>query len=168
MSERIDLVDENDRVIATCPRDHPMRRHYIMRNVVVCLEDDGRHVLQVRAEGRIFAGCYDFAACGAVHAGETYAQAAVRELEEELGVSCPLDFLGKRLRIIVMGGQQQRIFTGLFHVKYTGVYVPNPIEVSEIVHRSAAEIEEMIRSRARGIEDYFVEEWMLFKELKGN
>ncbi|MBI4147990.1 NUDIX domain-containing protein [Candidatus Woesearchaeota archaeon] len=88
-TELIDYVNEHDIVIGTCLR-HDQPHDAITRNVIVFLQDSaGNHVVQVRAHHKkTWPGCYDFAACGAVKAGESYSMAAERELREELGIRC--------------------------------------------------------------------------------
>lgn len=58
--------------------------------VIVCccalIDQDGRVLLATRAEGKKFAGYWEFPG-GKVEAGETLEAALVRELEEELGIA---------------------------------------------------------------------------------
>jgi isopentenyldiphosphate isomerase len=56
----------------------------------------GRLLVQLRtAEKDEFPLCYTSSASGHVDSGEGYESAAVRELEEELGLSSPIEFLTK-------------------------------------------------------------------------
>ena len=57
---------------------------------------DGRILLQHRSPNKtIFPGCWDSSSSFHVTFGETYEQAARRELKEETGISAPLTYLGK-------------------------------------------------------------------------
>ena len=44
-------------------------------------------LLQKRAEGKTFPGCYDISSAGHIPAGVDYVPSALRELQEELGVT---------------------------------------------------------------------------------
>ncbi len=59
---------------------------------VALVAQDGRVLLQRRPEGTMHAGLWEFPG-GKVDAGESPEQAAVREMEEELGVILEIDAL---------------------------------------------------------------------------
>jgi 8-oxo-dGTP pyrophosphatase MutT (NUDIX family)/uncharacterized protein YqgV (UPF0045/DUF77 family) len=62
---------------------------------VVVTTSDGRLVVQRRAESKdLFPGWWDIGAGGVVGAGESRTDAAVRELDEELGITADLTFIG--------------------------------------------------------------------------
>ncbi|MGW4895946.1 NUDIX hydrolase [Kitasatospora sp. NPDC004240] len=87
--ELLDVVDEQDRVIGTAPRGEVYRRGLTHRCVFVLVRDPaGRIFVHRRTDTKLFApGAYDMFVGGVVGAGEGYPDAAVREAEEELGVS---------------------------------------------------------------------------------
>lgn len=86
--ELLDVVDEQDRVTGTAPRGEVYRRGLLHRCVFVLVRDPrGRIFVHRRTDTKMFApGAHDMFVGGVVGAGETYAGAAVREAEEELGV----------------------------------------------------------------------------------
>lgn len=86
--ELLDVVDEQDRVIGTAPRGEVYRRGLTHRCVFILVRDpQGRIFTHRRTDTKLFApGAHDCFVGGVVGAGETYASAAVREAEEELGV----------------------------------------------------------------------------------
>ncbi|MBV2156082.1 NUDIX hydrolase [Kitasatospora sp. SUK 42] len=86
--ELLDIVDENDRVIGTALRGEVYRRGLTHRCVFILVRDPaGRIFVHRRTDTKLFApGAYDMFVGGVVGSGETYAEAAVREAEEELGV----------------------------------------------------------------------------------
>jgi isopentenyldiphosphate isomerase len=87
--ELLDIVDEHDRVIGTAPRAEAYARRLRHRCVFVFVRD-GRDRIFVhrRTPGKlIFPSRYDMFVGGVVGAGESYDDAALREAEEELGVS---------------------------------------------------------------------------------
>lgn len=87
--EMLEIVDARGRIIGLEPRSrchgNPLLTH---RAVHVFVRDrDGRYFLQKRAKTKkIQPGKWDTSVGGHVDPGETYEQAAARELHEELGV----------------------------------------------------------------------------------
>ena len=86
--ELFDVVDESDRVIDTLPRDEVHARDLRHRAI---------HVMLFNTRGEVFLqkrsiwkdrnpGLWDSSTAGHVDAGETYEQAARRELREEIGI----------------------------------------------------------------------------------
>jgi isopentenyldiphosphate isomerase len=87
-AERVDIVDDDDRVVATVTRAEMRSQRLLHRTVAVAVVgSDGRLLVHRRADDKdIWPGMWDIAAGGVVSAGETYDAAARRELAEELGV----------------------------------------------------------------------------------
>ncbi len=87
--EILDVVDEQDRVLRTAPRSEVYRDGLIHRCVFVLVRDpQGRIFTHRRTDTKAFApGAYDCFVGGVVGTGESYPEAAVREAEEELGVT---------------------------------------------------------------------------------
>ena len=86
--ELVDIVDDDDQVVATVTRAE-MRAGRLQHRAVsiAVLSSDGRLLVHRRADTKdVWPGMWDMAAGGVVGAGETYEQAARRELAEELGV----------------------------------------------------------------------------------
>jgi isopentenyldiphosphate isomerase len=82
------VVDDDDRVIATVTRAEMRARRLQHRAVsIAVLGSDGRLLVHRRADSKdVWPGMWDLAAGGVVAAGESYDEAAARELAEELGV----------------------------------------------------------------------------------
>jgi 8-oxo-dGTP pyrophosphatase MutT (NUDIX family) len=82
------LVDEDDRVIGEAPRSEVRRRNLLHRGTgVLCRNSAGEVYVHRRTDTKdVFPGMYDAFAGGMVASGETYEDAARRELAEELGV----------------------------------------------------------------------------------
>lgn len=87
--EILDIVDENDQVIGQSPRGEAYARGLRHRAVFVQARDaDGRVFVHRRTATKlVFPSLYDMFVGGVVGAGESYDDAALREAEEELGVS---------------------------------------------------------------------------------
>ncbi|MFD8390059.1 NUDIX hydrolase [Streptomyces sp. NPDC059680] len=87
--EILDIVDEHDRVIAQYPRGEAYARKLRHRCVFVQARDAaGRLFVHRRTATKlVFPALYDMFVGGVVGAGESYDEAALREAEEELGVT---------------------------------------------------------------------------------
>jgi len=93
----VDVVDMDDNVIGQEDTANKNKLSFISRNVVVFIQDsEGKYVVCKRSpHAKVDPDLYDASVCGNVDAGESYEAAAHRELEEELGVQCDLEFLDK-------------------------------------------------------------------------
>ena len=93
----MEVVNERDEVIGLRTRRQVHAERLLHRSVQVCLVDgEGRIWLQLRGAAKdAFGGCWDLAATGHVDPGETYDQAARRELIEELGIDATPEFIGR-------------------------------------------------------------------------
>ncbi|AJF64357.1 NUDIX domain-containing protein [Streptomyces vietnamensis] len=87
--EIVDVVDDNDRVIGRAPRGEVHARGLTHRCVFIRVRDaEGRTFVHRRTSTKLsYPSLYDMFVGGVVGAGESYDEAALREAEEELGVS---------------------------------------------------------------------------------
>ncbi|MER5942609.1 NUDIX domain-containing protein [Streptomyces sp. NPDC001928] len=87
--EILDIVDEQDRVIGRSPRGEAYAKGLRHRCVFIEARDaQGRLFVHRRTPTKlVFPSRYDMFVGGVVGAGESYDDAALREAEEELGVS---------------------------------------------------------------------------------
>jgi isopentenyldiphosphate isomerase len=87
--EILDIVDENDHIIGQARRGDAYAKGLRHRCVFVFVRDSRGRVFVHRRTARklVFPSLYDMFVGGVVGAGEGYDEAALREAEEELGVS---------------------------------------------------------------------------------
>ncbi|WP_030244120.1 MULTISPECIES: NUDIX hydrolase [unclassified Streptomyces] len=87
--EILDIVDEHDQVIGQSPRGEAYAGGLRHRCVFILARDaEGRIFVHRRTPTKlVFPSLYDMFVGGVVGAGETYESAALREAEEELGVT---------------------------------------------------------------------------------
>ncbi|MGP3925660.1 MULTISPECIES: NUDIX hydrolase [unclassified Streptomyces] len=87
--ELLDIVDVQDRVVGQAPRGEAYVQGLRHRCVFILARDaDGRIFVHRRTAGKlVFPSRYDMFVGGVVGAGESYEDAALREAEEELGVT---------------------------------------------------------------------------------
>jgi isopentenyldiphosphate isomerase len=88
VQELVDIVDDDDNVIATVTRREMRASRLQHRSVgIAVISTDGRLLIHRRSLDKdVWPGWWDIAAGGVVASGETYEDAARRELEEELGI----------------------------------------------------------------------------------
>ncbi|MBW2977696.1 NUDIX domain-containing protein [Candidatus Woesearchaeota archaeon] len=82
-------VDDQDNVIGKVDHNDVIEKGVLNRGVgVVVFNSKGEIFVHQRSHNKkIFPGYYDYAFGGSVIVGESYEQAAARELEEETGIS---------------------------------------------------------------------------------
>jgi isopentenyldiphosphate isomerase len=93
--ELVDIVDSDDRVVDTVPRS-VMRRDVLRHRAVFILVRDSAGLVLVHrrsADKDLWPGWWDIAIGGVVAAGESYDDAARRELREEAGITAELVFV---------------------------------------------------------------------------
>ncbi|MEH0419766.1 NUDIX domain-containing protein [Streptomyces sp. B21-083] len=88
VDELVERVDGQDRVLGVVSRRQAIRERWLHRvAVTVCLDEGGRILVHRRSEQLSrFPGIHEVMVGGAVAVGESYEQAAARELAEELGI----------------------------------------------------------------------------------
>lgn len=97
MTERVQFVDEDDNPIGAGPREEAWEKGIALRHAYIVLRDkDGNFLLQQRSQlKKKNPGRYTYAATGHVDEGESYDEAAVRELKEEVGIDANLTLIDK-------------------------------------------------------------------------
>jgi isopentenyldiphosphate isomerase len=113
------LIDEDDRVIGTAPRREIRASNLLHRGVAIIVRNPagGVYVHRRTATKDVFPEMYDGAVGGMVAAGESYEEAARRELAEELGVEGvqPVFLFRHRYR-----GDKNNAWISLFEVVWSG------------------------------------------------
>lgn len=158
--EEFEIVDEQDRVIGRAPRrlchGDPRLVHRVAH--VLVFARDGRLLLQKRAPHKdVQPGKWDTSVGGHLDIGESYLQAAYRELTEELGVSgIPLTYLyASRIRNAI---ESENVATYL--ACCDGPFRFSSVEIDAVRFWSAAEIETALGSGV--LTPNFEEEWRLW------
>ena len=127
--ELVDLVDLEDRVLGQVTRGRVRGENLLHRGVSV-LVWNGRGELFVhrRTDTKdVFPGLHDLFVAGVVGAGETYAEAARREAQEELSIVGPRP---EELFRYLYQGPACRAWTGVFQLTWDGPVVPQASEVA--------------------------------------
>lgn len=95
--EIFDVCDSEDRVIGQAPRSQVHAQKLLHRAAhVFVFNSRGELFVQVRSATKDeYPNCYTSSASGHLSTGEDYLGSAQRELQEEIGIVAPLEFLGK-------------------------------------------------------------------------
>jgi isopentenyldiphosphate isomerase len=131
--ELFEVVDDEGRVIGTAPRSKchgdPSLAH---RSVHVFVRNrQGDLYLQKRSPAKdVQPGKWDTSVGGHLAPGETYEQAVVRELAEELGVSVPVAMLVP-CHHYVWRTSVETEHVRTYELTYEGSMNPDPVEIDE-------------------------------------
>ncbi|MEM1515243.1 MAG: NUDIX domain-containing protein [Candidatus Bathyarchaeia archaeon] len=127
--EQFYVVDEDDNVIGCATRSECHNKGLIRRSVyIIVLNDRGEIFIQKRSQNKdLYPRYYACSASGHVEYGESYEEAARRELMEELGVEAPL----KELCKFKCFSNVEREISVLFVCHYNGPFKLNSEEISK-------------------------------------
>ena len=131
LNELFDVVNDRDEVLHPAPRHEVHARDWLHRAVHVFVFDaQGKLFLQQRSllkdsePGTWCASC-----CGHVDSGEDYDAAALRELQEEIGVVAPTPpQRWLRFRACAETGWE---FLWVYKLTYSGPLTLNPAEIQD-------------------------------------
>ena len=136
MTETLDIIDEKDEVIATASREECHEKKLRHRGVqVFILNEEGDFFLQKRSSKKdIFPGLYEGGITGHVLSGESYLQAAIRELKEELGIEVSESDLKEMFKFKILFENEHELITAYF-LEYDGTVKidNNEVESGEFI-----------------------------------
>lgn len=143
--EILDVMDHEDLFVSTEERKELHRKGLLHRAVhVFILDGQGKIYLQKRALTKDQnPGKWDSSASGHVDSGESYPDAAVRELQEELGVRIPLIPMKKVVACEQTDGEHSMLYMGILDPGSPRPE-PNPEEILEGRFFSLEEIKNKI------------------------
>ncbi len=146
MEEIFDVVDKNDRVLGTAARSEVHGNPALIHRVahVLVFNSRGALFLQKRAMNKdVQPGKWDTSVGGHVDSGEDYQQAAVREMQEELGIdSTNIRFLYKYLH----ANDYESEYVSTFSCLWDGPVKTNEAEIEEGRFWELGEIEENLET----------------------
>ncbi|QCR46731.1 NUDIX domain-containing protein [Streptomyces sp. WAC05458] len=140
--EILDVVDEDDRVVGRARRGDVYARGLRHRCVFVRARDaEGRVFVHRRTATKlVFPSLYDMFVGGVVGAGESYDDAALREAEEELGVS-GLPRPSFLFKFLYDDGAGRTWWSAVYEVRCQGAVAPQVEEVAWHGFLTEAELE---------------------------
>jgi 16S rRNA (adenine1518-N6/adenine1519-N6)-dimethyltransferase len=162
--EIFDVADEFDRVIGQAPRSVVHAQKLLHRAVHIFVFNSRRELLlQMRSARKDeYPLCYTSSASGHLSAGETYEQAAPRELQEELGLSGPLEWLAK----FPAGPRTSQEHTVLYRTTTDTPPRIDPLEIDSVAFHSLDEIAGMIERQPQLFSPCFVTLFEWYRESR--
>jgi 16S rRNA (adenine1518-N6/adenine1519-N6)-dimethyltransferase len=139
----LDFVNEKDEVIGKAPIDEIYDKKLWHRIVhIFVFNSKGEMALKLRSRQKKFLPLYWSAPVGGhVLAGETYEKAALRELQEELGIKAKIKLIGKDFYENERGLKK---FMAAFKTDFNGSFKINPEEVERVEYFTPDKIKAMI------------------------
>ncbi|MBU1164904.1 NUDIX domain-containing protein [Patescibacteria group bacterium] len=127
----ITIVDKNDKVVGTATY-HGMKKCYLWHRLssILVFNSKGQILFQKRAPWlHTKPNQWETRIGGHVDAKETYRQAALRELQEEMGIKIPTSKL-KFITKIKINSNKDKFFRSLYTCIYDGKVKIDPDEVT--------------------------------------
>ena len=144
--ETLDIIDAEDTVIGQATKTEVHEKNLLHRAAAILVETaDGAYLIPTSAAHKAAAGQLLHSSAGHVQAGETYLEAAVRELREETGFVAParsFRLLGSYILNADYGFRAENIRFEIFTVKYNVKLGPLVFK-SEQVDERWLDIEEL-------------------------
>ena len=164
-NEIFDIVDADDRVVGQATRAEVHARKLFHRAVhILIFTPSGTLILQRRSLTKdTCPGLLSSSCAGHVDAGESYGFAALRELEEELGINAQaekhLEFVGMQKPSAENGFEFVRIYA-LRH--FTGTLRPNTAEIDVLELFSPDSLAKAMRETPEDFAPSFITVWNEF------
>lgn len=156
----IQIVDENNTPIGSASKKEVWTKGLLHQVVRITILDETGHILVQKRSGNkeLFPGRWDNSAAGHVDAGETYEQAAYRELEEELGIKdVTLEKMGDDYYIEVHDDWRiMKRFTQAYKLTLKNplpVFTLPPEEVESIEWMSVPQVKELVEKQPDTVTD---------------
>jgi isopentenyldiphosphate isomerase len=160
--EQFDLIDEQDNIVGTTdkPTAHANRLPHRVAAVYV-FNAKGELYVQIHKKS---GGKFDNSVGGHVTQGESYAAAAKREAQEELGITQPLTYLST---LYSNEGSYRHMF-GLFEcvADERWEFIPNE-EVEEIVPMRLEDIKKLMQTNPEKFTTGFINTMKAYRRIKG-
>jgi isopentenyl-diphosphate Delta-isomerase len=158
--EIFDVVDWDDNVVRQATRAEVHAKNLLHRAVhVLVFNTAGQVFLQKRSIAKdSFPGRWESSCSGHLDAGEDYLTAAVRELEEEIGVASSASDLEFKLKLPPEAATGWE-FVSIFTLRYDGPTLINPAEVDRGEWFTAAEVARGIVERPHEFTSTFKMHW---------
>jgi 16S rRNA (adenine1518-N6/adenine1519-N6)-dimethyltransferase len=158
---KVQIVDEKDNVIGAEYLYDAIEKGVIRRaSRVFVFDDAGRFLVQKRGANIRKPLLFDQSVGGHVDEGETYLDAATREMKEEIGLE------GFELKEIVVSYRNPEFFNAIYRVQVpSGTEVKfDPEEVDSVHWMSSEEVDSLVNDTPDLCTDAFVQIWKEFRD----
>jgi 16S rRNA (adenine1518-N6/adenine1519-N6)-dimethyltransferase len=151
------VVDENDVQIGTASRGEVHARDLRHRAIhIFVFNRAGEIFMQLRSRWKDrHPSKWDSSAAGHVNAGDDYEETARRELEEELGVTAPVEEIGRVAACEQTGWE----FVRLYRAQHEGPFRLPPAEIESGAWFTPEQIERWAGARPGDFAPGFLECW---------
>lgn len=156
--EIFDVVDSSDRVVGTARRGEVHARGLLHRAVhIMVVRGNGDVFLQKRSMGKdSYPGRWDSSASGHLDSGEGYEAAALRELQEELGIHVEsISQIGSLQASKVTGNE----FVKIYKATSEGPFTLHPEEIDDGKWVSIKSLHHWIGSTPEDFAPCFIKVW---------
>lgn len=164
--ERVILVDTADQTTGSAEKIDVHRRGLLHRAFsVIVWDSQGRQLLQKRAATKYHSGgVWTNACCGHPRPGESVKAAALRRLGEEMGFTCPLEWLGiVQYHANFENGLSENEVVHIFRGRYDGPVTLDPAEAENYqwcaLDRIQSDIEKAPDRFSVWFQRYIAEQW---------
>jgi len=164
--ELLDVVDENDNVIAVKTRGEIHARGLMHRAVhILVFNSDGELFLQKRSLSKDEQpGKWDSSAAGHVDSGEDYLECARREIGEELGIDAAQEFeLLFKLPASVLTGNEHCM---VYRYGFDGPMVLHPEEIDDGLWISPAVMDQRVAREDPELTEAVSLIWQKYREMR--
>lgn len=160
--EMFDVVDENNNVIGIKSRGVVHKNNLLHRAAhILVFNRDGDLLLQKRSAWKDREPLkWDTSAAGHLAPGESYANGALREVREELGIHCSLKPMGKINACPETGHE----FIEIFSACHNGPFVLPPAEIEGVMFFPPPVIAEWLTARPQDFAPGFRAVWKVLQE----
>lgn len=169
--ELVDIVDEENNVIGKSSRAEAHKKGHIHRALsVLVLNSKGQILLQKRSKNKsVHPVSWDLSTSEHVLAGESYEEAGVRSVKEELGVDVSVKKITKETLQIRKYNHGKKIIHEkeivlMLNAVHEGPFIVDVNEVSHVQFFSVEEIENMIKN-GEDFTIWFLDEWENVKRV---
>lgn len=156
----LEIVDSHDTVIGTATRGEIHRMGFLHRAVHMFVFNPAGEVYIQRRSGSKdrHPGKLDSSAAGHVDPGETYAETAIRELQEELGIEAEV----KEILRVPASEQTDNEHVVLFEVVTESEPAPNPEEIQWGAFMSPEQVTKLMDQSPNDFVPAFILLWRKF------
>ncbi len=146
--EMVDIVDENGKFVRKATRKEAKENGLLHKAArVIVMSKDGRFVLQKRSGKKdLYPGYWDLGVAETLMSGDSYESAAIRGLEEELGIIgvSNIELMHSLLFKLRHSLSKNNLIYKVYRYVYNGKVSFNPEEIEEVKLLTAAEVEKLI------------------------
>ena len=164
--EIFDVVNSEDQVIDRKTRAEVHRDNLLHRSVhAIVMNDNGEVFLQLRAPHRDNnPNLWDSSVAGHLQSGETYDQAMVREVQEEIGIQ--LNSTPQRLFKLQASAQTDYEFCWIYQFVHNGPFEIDTHEAVEGRWFHTTELDRWIEHSPQDLTSAFRLIWQKYKEFE--